>query len=808
MGEHPLLPTAGEQPPAPANPAEAHVPSQAEHDLAAHAGPSEETIRTTLVFDDPWRDSGAFEENAPAPAKSAYHARHTRHRPGFFGWLATFLVSGLAIPLDLLTLGLAAGAALVYVTLPSLPSTAGLGEVKFQEPLRVYSADGELMAEFGVQRRRPVVFDKVPPLLIKAFLATEDSRFFEHQGIDVMGLARAGLSLARTGVKSQGGSTITMQVARNFFLTPEKTIKRKFSELLLAMQVEQRLSKQQILELYVNKIFFGHRAYGVSAAADLYYDKDLDELTLPEMAMLAGLPKAPSSNNPVSNPERALDRRNYVLKRMQELGYITNAEYAAAVAAPDDAKLHQRDLGLQAGYIAEMVRQEMIRRYGDQAYARGFRVTTTVESWLQRSAQDALRVSLLDYDRRHGYRGPEGRVDISGASDEELDTYLDGITELPLLTAGIVTESGPKAATVYIGAGRHVRLGLKQVAWARRLINENAVGRAPARVSDAVAAGDLVRVGQNAEGVWYLRQAPKVTGALVSLSPQDGAIRALVGGYVFGDSKFNRAVDARRQPGSSFKPFVLRRCAGQGLDTSKPGQGRAGPGLAGPRRAVGAPELRPQDYGPHPHPHCHRPLPQSRRRQHAPERRAGLCHPVCHPLWLRPRAAPPGPVHGAGDRRGLAAADGQGLRRVCQRRVPYRALPDSAHRDHGRRPDLRGGGPARMQRLLVSLRAGACPHPRSDCRASSRARAGPAPGLRDESMLQSVITSGTATRAKALNRTDIAGKTGTTNDVRDSWFCGYQKDFVTVTWMGFDDFSRLGRSETGVMPALVSGWTS
>ena len=736
----------------------------------------------------------------PTPVVPSGPVRGRRgHRRGrsFLGWLSAFLVSGLAIPLDLLTLALVGLAALIYVTVPTLPTTEGLVEVQFQEPLRVYSADGDLMAEFGVQRRRPVVFDKVPPLLVKAFLAIEDSRFFEHQGIDLMGLSRAALSLVRTGVKSQGGSTITMQVARNFFLTPEKTVKRKFSELLLALQVEQRLSKEQILDLYLNKIFFGHRAYGVTAAADLYYDKSLDDLSLAEMAMLAGLPKAPSSNNPVTNPERALERRNYVLKRMEELRYITGEEYAAAVAEPDGAKLHQRDVGLQAGYIAEMVRLEMIRRYGDEAYARGFRVTTTVESWLQRAGQDALRVSLLEYDRRHGYRGPEARVDTAGASEEDMDTYLDGVEELPLLTAGLVTQANAKEATVYIGGGRHVKLGLKQVAWARRFVNENATGRAPAKVTDAVAAGDLVRVGKNDEGVWYLRQAPLVTGALVSLSPEDGAIRALVGGYVFGDSKFNRAVDARRQPGSSFKPFVYTAALERGWT----------PASLVKDEAVRVPLNRGEFWEPQ-----------------------NFDHKTMGPIRIRTAIALS---------RNLAAVNmlqsvglSYATEYVTRFGFDLKSIPlglsmvlgtaEVSPLQMAKAYAVFANGGFRIEPYLIQrietaagevIFEAQAPRACSDCwfryeEAPAQTRglaSGPAadrvldPRLVYEmnSMLQGVITSGTATRALALERTDIAGKTGTTNDVRDSWFCGYQKDFVTVAWMGFDDFSRLGKSETG-----------
>ncbi len=723
--------------------------------------------------------------------------RRQRRGRGFVAWLTAFLVSGIAIPLDLLTLGLLGMAAMVHVTLPTLPTTEGLVEVQFQEPLRVFSADGDLMAEFGIQRRRPVVFDKVPPLLVKAFLATEDARFFEHQGIDLMGLGRAALSLVRTGVKSQGGSTITMQVARNFFLTPEKTVKRKFSELLLALQVEQRLSKEQILELYLNKIFFGHRAYGVTAAADLYYDKSLDDLSLGEMAMLAGLPKAPSSNNPVTNPDRALERRNYVLRRMQELGYITAEQYTQAQAQPDGAKLHQADVGLQAGYIAEMVRQEMILRYGDEAYARGFRVTTTVESWLQRAAQDALRTSLLDYDRRHGYRGPEARVDIAGASDEDLDAYLDGVEELPLLTAGLVTQANGKEAIAYIGGGRRVQLSLKQVAWAKRFINENAAGRAPAKVTDAVAVGDLVRVGQNAEGVWYLRQAPLVTGALVSLSPLDGAIRALVGGYVFGDSKFNRVVDARRQPGSSFKPFVYAAALEKGWTAaSRVKDERI-------RVPLGNGEFWEPDNFDH--------------------KTMGVI-PMRTAVALSRNLAAVNLLQSVGlkyatdfvtrfgfDLRsiplGLSMVLGTAELSPLQMAAAYAVFANGGFRVEPyliARIETAAG-----EKVFEAAPARAC----SDCwfqYAKSPAQTqGLAPGGEAERvldprlvyemqyLLEAVITSGTATRAKVLSRNDIAGKTGTTNEVRDSWFCGYQKDFVTIAWMGFDDFARLGRAETG-----------
>ncbi len=741
-------------------------------------------------------DAPRGEGNGATPDAPSKHQRVPQRR-GFFTWLSGFLVAGIAVPLDLLTLGLIAAAVLVSITLPTLPATEGLVEVQFQEPLRVYSAEGDLMAEFGIQRRRPVTFDKVPPLLIDAFLATEDSRFFEHQGIDVVGLARAGLSLARTGDKSQGGSTITMQVARNFFLTPEKTIKRKFSELLLALQVEQHLSKEQILALYLNKIFFGHRAYGISAAADLYYDKALADLSLSEMAMLAGLPKAPSSNNPVTNPKRALERRNYVLRRMQEQGFISDEQYAAAVAEPDRAGLHQRDVGLQAGYIAEMVRREMIERYGDDAYARGFHVTTTVESRLQMAAQEALRVSLLEYDRRHGYRGAEAQIDVAGASEEDMDAYLDSVTEIPLLTAGLVTEAGAKEATVYIGGGRRVTLGLKQVAWAKPFRNENAKGGSPRKVSDAVAQGDLIRVGQNDEGVWYLRQAPKVTGALVSLSPLDGAIRALVGGYVYGDSKFNRAVDARRQPGSSFKPLVYAAALDKGWT----------PASLVKDEAVKIPLNRKEFW--EPQNFDHKTLGPIRVRVAIARSRNLAAVNILQSMgltyaneFLTRFGFDLGSVP-----LGLSMVLGTAEVSPLQMAKAYAVFANGGFKVE----------PYLIQRIESTsgelIFEAAAPRACSDCWFRYEEAPAQTRGLTDapaaervldprqvyemNSMLQDVINAGTATRAKAMNRTDLAGKTGTTNDVRDSWFCGYQKDFVTIAWMGFDDFARLGRSETG-----------
>jgi len=480
---------------------------------------------------------------------------------GALTWHA--MVAILAGILNLTMVGGLALAAFGAVVRTDLPTPGMLKEMPLHEPLRVYAADGALMAEYGIERRRPVPFNAIPPLMVKAFVATEDARFFEHEGVDLKGTARAVMSLVRTGERTQGGSTITMQVARNFFLSPERTFRRKFAELLLSIHIEHSFIKEEILELYFNRIFFGHRVYGVSAAAALYYDKQLEALNLAEIAMLASLPKAPSENNPVSNPEHAQERRDYILRRMRDLEYITQAQFWTASEFVDQARLHRKGVDLEAGYAAEMVRR-MVAEYGDDAYRRGYRVTTTIDPRLQRAAQNAVRKALRAYDRRHGYHGAEAKYEVAGADDEQLDLFLEGVTRLLNLTAGIVVKASAKAAQVYVGSGERITLRLGQVRWARPFRNENWRARAPGRVTDAVAVGDLIRLRQNRKGTWELSQAPSVTGALVGLAPLDGAIQAVVGGYYFDDSKFNRAVDARRQPGSSFKPFVYAAALNKG----------------------------------------------------------------------------------------------------------------------------------------------------------------------------------------------------------------------------------------------------
>lgn len=519
-----------------------------------------------------------------------------------------------------------------------LPSIDLLKDVQLQQALRVYSNDGKLIAEYGEKRRIPLPIEEIPQVVKDAFLASEDDRFYDHPGVDYQGLARAVINLLLTGDKSQGGSTITMQVARNFFLSPEKSYKRKISEMLLALRIEKELSKDQILELYLNKIYFGKRAYGIAAAAQVYYGKRVEELTLPEVAMIAGLPKAPSRYNPVANPERATLRRNYVLRRMLELQMIVQEAYDTATVEPVNAVTFEKAAELEAAYVGEMVRAELVGRFGEDIYTSGLRVYTTVDSRLQESANQALRNGLLDYDQRHGYRGPirqlslppgmteivltevdEAAVlDAAAASEVEItedeaaaeDTasrrgLIDRATEslpgeagpawsfrdidreleaigrsgkvLPALVTRFVTLPPPPAGTdkekpapeslqaaeIYLGGRQYARLDFEQVKWAKPFISTDAQGPEPKAITDVLKVGDYIWVMQRGE-LWALVQVPQVEGAIVSMDPQSGALLALAGGFDFYRSKFNRAMQARRQPGSSFKPFIYAAALDKG----------------------------------------------------------------------------------------------------------------------------------------------------------------------------------------------------------------------------------------------------
>lgn len=461
----------------------------------------------------------------------------------FFGWSIVAVFCGLLLALS---------GAFLYLS-PGLPSVEALRSIQLQIPLRVYSSDGKLIAEFGEMRRTPIRFADIPPNFINALLSAEDDNFANHYGVDPSSLMRAATQLVKSGHIQSGGSTITMQVAKNFFLSSERSFSRKTTEILLALQIERQLTKDEILELYVNKIYLGNRAYGIEAAAQVYYGKSIRDVSLAQMAMIAGLPKAPSRFNPLANPARSKERRDWILGRMYKLGKISEADYTAAINEPLNASYHVPTPEVNAPYIAEMARAEMVGRYGSDAYTEGFRVTTTVPSDLQELANTAVHEGLITYDQRHGYRGPESR--LPGKTHAAWAQELTKQRSISGLEPAIVTQVDKNGLQVLTRTGEE-HVGWDSMKWARPFLNTNSMGAAPKQPSDVAQVGDLIRVQRQADNSLKFRQIPVVQGALVSLDPQNGAIRSLVGGFAFEQSNYNRALQAKRQPGSSFKPFV------------------------------------------------------------------------------------------------------------------------------------------------------------------------------------------------------------------------------------------------------------
>ena len=711
----------------------------------------------------------------------------------------------------LIGLALAAIGAYYYVA-PSLPDPESLREVQLQVPMRVYSRDGLLLAEFGEQRRVPLRLDQIPERLQRAFLAAEDDRFFEHPGVDWQGLTRAAVAVALTGEPSQGGGTITMQVARNFFLSREKTISRKVREIFLSFRIEHLLSKEEILELYLNKIFLGQRAYGVGAAAEVYFGKTIDALTLGEIALIAGIGRLPSIDNPVTNPERARARRTYVLRRMLETGVIDEAEWEAAMAEPVVSKVHGAQVRLAAPWVAEMARREMLERFGAEAYTRGYVVVTTVDSRLQPLAQAAVRSGLRSYDQRHGYRGPLARLDPVPATLEEAAALLEGYPEPADLRAALVLSVDEEGAGVLVRGVGEARLAFADMAWARPYIDDDRAGAAPETTADVLAPGDVIMV-RAEEEAWQLAQAPDVQGALVALDPHDGAVVALSGGLDFEYSKFNRATQARRQPGSAFKPFVYSAALERGLTAATV--------------IIDAPVVyddpgledtwRPQNYtgrfyGPM---RLREALVQSRNLVSIRLlERIGINFAAAHAanFGFPPEALP----------RNLTLALGSGTVTPLELATGYAAFanggflvePYFIDRIYGPDEDL-------LYRHEPAWACATCENERAAAADTGDAATGdPAAELPVveieqppravaadnawliDSMLRDVVTRGTGARARSLGRSDLAGKTGTTNDGRDTWFAGYNGDVVATSWVGFDQERPLGRGEAGGSTAL------
>ena len=463
--------------------------------------------------------------------------------------LLKFLFATLVAIICSIALGLSG--AFLYLS-PNLPSVESLRSIELQIPLRVYSSDAKLIAEFGEMRRSPIAFDEIPKNFIHALLAAEADNFANHHGVDPGSLLRAAAQILKTGRIQTGGSTITMQVAKNYFLSSERSFSRKANEILLALQIERELTKNEILELYINKIYLGNRAYGIEAASQVYYGKSINEISLAEMAMIAGLPKAPSRFNPIANPTRSMERRNWILGRMLKLGRISEQAYQDAIAEPLTARLHISAPDIYAPYVAEMARAEMVGKFGGQAYTDGYSVTTTVPADLQIQANQAVQTGLVNYDQRHGYRKPE-QTAIAQAQWPEALAKARTITQfLP----AIVTQVQDDGITVLLANGEEEPVTWQSMRWARPFINNRSMGAAPRRPADIVQVGDMVRVRRQADNSLGFSQIPKAQAALVSLDPNNGAIRALVGGLSFEQSNYNRAIQAKRQPGSSFKPFI------------------------------------------------------------------------------------------------------------------------------------------------------------------------------------------------------------------------------------------------------------
>jgi penicillin-binding protein 1A len=747
-----------------------------------------------------------------------------------FRWLViAFVVSSL--------LGVAAIGVAWLVYGRDLPDVETLRDVQLQVPLRVFTADRRLIGIFGEKRRIPIAIEDTPACLKQAFIAGEDARFYEHPGVDYQGITRAAWSLLTTGEKSIGGSTITQQLARNFFLTAEKTYTRKIKEIFLALRIERELDKDQILELYMNKIFLGYRAYGVGAAAEVYYGKSPEQLSLAQCAMIAALPKAPSRINPSTSPERALERRDYVLSRMLELGYIDQGSHQQAIAEPDRAYYHGAIAEISAPYVAEMVRAQALELLGSAAYEGGYEVTTTIDSRLQIAANLAVSNGLEEYDQRHGFRGPEAHVDLADRQGtSELAEILDPYRPISGLEPGVVTEVEDSLAVVYLRNGQTVALMLEDMKWAAPFINRDRKGREPKTVADIMQPGDIIRARLHDDGSWRLGQLPEVEAALVSLDPLSGDIRALVGGYDFARSKFNRVTQSRRQPGSSFKPFVYSAALENGFTVAsvvndapivfedselerawKPqnfsekfyGPTRLREAMVNSRNLVSIRLLR--SIG----------IENAREyiarfgfeREELPSNLTmALGTASLTPLSMARAYA----VFANGG----YLVEPQYIRRITDMagKTVYETWPsvpcdECGEQDEGELPELLVEKEEPEFKPL-DIRAG------DEGDDSSFTSSGEVPGSIDSepayakrvvtpqnaylvrSMMMDVIRRGTGVRAMQLGRKDLAGKTGTTNEQRDAWFSGYNDRLVTSVWVGFDNHDPLGRRELGGRAAL------
>jgi penicillin-binding protein 1A len=690
-----------------------------------------------------------------------------------------WLLFPLAVLTGVVLVGAAIGAFVVLLAYENLPSVESLVDYRPKIPLRVYTADGALIGEFGEERRAVVRIQDVPPVMKNAIIAAEDERFYQHTGVDFVGVMRAAFSNLAAGGRRQGASTITMQVARNMFLTSERTFTRKLYEVLLAFKIESTLSKDQILEIYVNQIYLGQRAYGFASAAQTYFGKSIRDVSIAEAAMLAGLPKAPSTFNPVVNPKRAKQRQLYVLRRMHELGHITETQSTGAQNEPLNVRREGVEIALHAEHVAEMVRQAIYERYPEEVYTRGFRVYTTITSEQQEAAWAALRRGVLDYDRRHGYRGPESHVQIpAGAGEDQYEDLLQDVSDSEDLLAGLVLEAQPKQVRVYRRAGETVTIGPEGLRFVQKFLD------AQAPPNKRITRGSIVRITKDEKGNWSITQIPEVESAFVAMDPRDGAIRALVGGFDFWRSKLNRVTQAWRQPGSSFKPFIYSAALEKGFTA---GTVIADEPIVVDAAQTGGQVWEPKNYD---------------GKFEGPMRMRTALAKSKNMVSIRIlQAIGPAYARDFVTRFGfdaekhppyLTMALGAGSVTPLQLARGYSVFANGGYRVDpyliARIVDDRGNLLAQAQPALAGSTAQQVLDERN--------------AFVMDNMMRDVMRSGTAARASSLGRTDLAGKTGTTNDYNDAWFAGYQPTLVGVAWLGFDQPHRLGDRETGGAAAL------
>jgi len=699
--------------------------------------------------------------------------------------------------------------------------------VQLQVPLRIYSRDGKLIQSIGEQRRIPVRYEQLPKQLVQAFLATEDDRFFHHHGVDWQGILRAAVANLKAGGIRQGASTITMQVSRDMFLTPRRDMKRKMSEIYISLLMEAEFTKEEIFSLYVNKIFLGQRAYGVGAAAEVYFGKSLDQLSLAETATLAGIPTAPSTVNPVASAEAAKVRRAHVLGRMLDLGYITQAEYTEARNSPMESRLHGASIEVDAPYLAEMVRNDMQNKYGDAVYTAGYKVYTTLDSRLQAAGTVALRTGLLEYDMRHGYRGASAKVDMSKiATPAQFEAQLDEFPVLGGLKPAIVEKVEARSAKIYVKDLGMVDLPWEKLSWARRELPDEKTDRSPTQASEILSRGDVIyTVGRTRESVLFV-QVPEAQSALVSVDPKDGAIVALVGGFDFFQSKYNRVVQARRQPGSGFKPFIYAAAFEKGYTPASV--------------VLDAPVVIDEEG-----------KEQAWRPKEFESRFAG-------PVRLREALAQSKNLVSVrlmreigGDytwkyvtRFGfdksqlpddLTLALGTASLTPLQVAIGYSTFANGGFKVSSYYLDrIEDASGKVLQQADPAIACPQCGRATDAPTPRSAAAGAPHAGTRDEAfhdgktmipvknlapqiispqvaylladMMKDVIRHGTGQRARSLNRDDIAGKTGTSNEAHDTWFNGFNADVVTTVWVGFDSDRSLGEGEQGGRTAIPA-WT-